>query len=161
MKPRIELLPQKKLVGKHMRMSLSYNHTGELWRSFMIQRAEITNASTSDFYSITVYDQNFDFINFDPSRTFEKWAAIEVSDFNNVPESMEQFILKGGLYAVFIHIGGANTAPMAFRKIFTNWIPNSPYSIDDRPHFEILGPKYKNNDPASEEEIWIPVKPRK
>jgi AraC family transcriptional regulator len=26
---------------------------------------------------------------------------------------------------------------------------------DDRPHFEILGDKYKNDHPDSEEEIWI------
>lgn len=34
------------------------------------------------------------------------------------------------------------------------------YEIDFRPHFEILGEKYKNNDPGSEEEVWIPVRPR-
>jgi len=26
------------------------------------------------------------------------------------------------------------------------------------PRIEILGEKYRNNDPDSEEEIWIPVK---
>jgi len=30
--------------------------------------------------------------------------------------------------------------------------------LDNRPHFEVLGEKYKNGDPESEEEIWIPVK---
>jgi predicted transcriptional regulator YdeE len=30
--------------------------------------------------------------------------------------------------------------------------------IDNRPHFEVLGDKYKNNDPSSEEEIWIPIR---
>ena len=25
------------------------------------------------------------------------------------------------------------------------------------PHFEILGAQYKNNEPDSEEEIWIPI----
>jgi hypothetical protein len=28
------------------------------------------------------------------------------------------------------------------------------------PHFEVLGDKYKNNDPSSEEEVWIPIKPK-
>lgn len=27
-----------------------------------------------------------------------------------------------------------------------------------QPHFEVLGEKYKDNDPTSEEEIWIPIK---
>jgi AraC family transcriptional regulator len=33
--------------------------------------------------------------------------------------------------------------------------------LDDRPHFEVLGEKYKNNDPTSEKEIWIPILPKK
>ncbi len=37
-------------------------------------------------------------------------------------------------------------------------LPNSEYELENRPHFEVLGEKYKNNDPNSEEEIWIPIK---
>jgi AraC family transcriptional regulator len=44
-----------------------------------------------------------------------------------------------------------------FTYIFGSWLPGSSYLLDDRPHFEILGEKYKNNDPDSEEEIWIPI----
>ncbi|MFM9945765.1 MAG: GyrI-like domain-containing protein, partial [Bacteroidia bacterium] len=44
--------------------------------------------------------------------------------------------------------------------IYGTWIPNSEYNLDNRPHFEILGEKYKNNHPDSEEEIWIPIKPK-
>jgi AraC family transcriptional regulator len=29
-----------------------------------------------------------------------------------------------------------------------------------RPHMELLGEKYRNNDPHSEEEIWIPIEPK-
>jgi AraC family transcriptional regulator len=72
---------------------------------------------------------------------------------------MESFILTGGLYAVFIHKGAASEGKRTFSYIFGPWLPASEYSIDDRPHFEILGKKYKNEDPCSEEEIWIPIKP--
>jgi AraC family transcriptional regulator len=44
--------------------------------------------------------------------------------------------------------------------MLTEWLPNSAYALDDRPHFEALGEQYKNNDPNSEEEIWIPIKPK-
>ena len=37
---------------------------------------------------------------------------------------------------------------------------HSEYEFDNRPQFEILGEKYKNNAPDSEEEIWIPIKKR-
>jgi AraC family transcriptional regulator len=37
-------------------------------------------------------------------------------------------------------------------------LPGSDYSLDSRAHFEILGKKYKHDDPNSEEEVWIPIK---
>jgi AraC family transcriptional regulator len=160
MKPRIVLLHQKKLVGKRMKMSLIENQTANLWRSFMPHRKEIKNTVTSDLYSLQIFDPDFNFQHFNPESVFEKWAAVEVSNFNDLPDEMETLILQGGLYAVFLHVGAASTGPATFRKIFGSWLPSSPYLIDNRPHFEILGAKYKNDDPASEEEIWIPIKPR-
>ena len=70
---------------------------------------------------------------------------------------MEKFILPGGLYAVFDYKGSSD-ASYIYQYIYGIWIPNSEYVLDARPHFEVLGEKYKNNDPTSEEEIWIPVK---
>ena len=72
---------------------------------------------------------------------------------------METFTLPVGLYGVFDHKGLSNDNSI-FQYIFGTWLPNSTYQLDNRPHFEILGEKYRNNDPASEEEIWVPIKPR-
>jgi AraC family transcriptional regulator len=41
---------------------------------------------------------------------------------------------------------------------FNNGLPDSQYLLDKRPHFEILGKKYKHNHPNSQEEVWIPIK---
>ena len=156
MQPRIEHLTQKKLIGLHITMSLINNKTGELWKSFMQRRKEITNNTSNDFISLQVYNPTH-FQSFNPKTEFEKWALIEVSDFNIIPKGMETFILSEGLFAVFEHKGsGADTS--IFQYIYGTWIPNSEYVLDDRPHFEVLGEKYKNNDPNSEEEIWIPIK---
>lgn len=97
------------------------------------------------------------FADFQPTNQFERWAAIEVSDYDQVPDGMETFDLPGGLYAVFDY-KGSNSDPTIFQYIFGTWFPGSRYQLDDRPHFEVLGAKYKNNDPESEEEIWIPIK---
>jgi AraC family transcriptional regulator len=157
MEPRIETIQNKKLIGKRAKMSLSGDKTRDLWHSFMSGKKEIINAIGSDLYSVQFYDSLY-FDNFSPDKEFEKWAVIEVTDFNTVPDEMEKVVLPGGLYAVFIHKGAANTGPETFKYIFGTWLPNSDYSLDNRPHFEILGKKYKNDDPNSEEEIWIPVK---
>jgi AraC family transcriptional regulator len=159
MMPRFEILAEKKLVGKRLKMSLAKNTTSQLWSSFMPRRKEIVHAITTDLISMQVYDASHSFSTFDFHAAFDKWAAIEVSDFSSVPEGMETFTLPGGLYAVF-HYKGRSTDPEIFRYIFGTWLPQSDYVPDHRPHFEILGEKYRNNDPESEEEIWIPVKPR-
>ncbi len=158
MQPRIETLKDKKVVGKRLKMSLAKNRTGELWQSFMPKRKEIGNAISSDLFSLQIYETDY-FTTFNPNNEFEKWALIEVADFENVPSDMEKLILKGGLYAVFDY-KGLNTETSIFTYIFTKWLPNSDYLLDERPHFEILGEKYKNGDPNSEEEIWIPIKPK-
>lgn len=155
--PKIETLAEKKLAGKHLRMSLANNTTGNLWQSFMQRRKEIVHSIGTDLYSLQVYGPSY-FENFSPAGEFEKWAAVEVSSFDNLPEGFEPFILPSGLYAVFTHIGGPATGAQAFQYIFGTWLPSSDYRLDNRPHFELLGDKYSNNDPNSEEEIWIPVR---
>ncbi len=159
MKPDIKILPEKKLIGKRMEMSFAENKTHELWRNFMPRRNEISNKLSNDLFSMQMYDPSFNFNEFDLHKTFEKWAAIEVSDFSAIPDGMEIYTLPGGLYAVFYY-KGLNTDTQIFQTIFGTWLPNSTYVLDNRPHFEILGEKYKNNDSNSEEEIWIPIKPR-
>lgn len=156
MEPRIELAPERKVVGLHLTMSLANNKTGLLWKEFMSRRNEIINKVTNDLISLQVYPPTH-FKNFQLTNEFEKWAAVEVRDFDNVPEGMKTFVITKGLYAVF-HYQGSSNDPRIFQYIYGTWIPNSPYRLDDRPHFEVLGEKYKNNDPASEEEIWIPIK---
>lgn len=156
--PRIKSINEKKLVGKQLRMSFADYKVAELWKSFMPLRKEITNNLTNDLISLTVYTPTH-FTDFKPANEFEKWAAVEVADFNTIPDKMESFILTAGLYAVFDY-KGLNTDNSIYQYIFSTWLPDSNYVLDDRPHFEVLGNKYKNNDPASEEEIWIPIKPK-
>ncbi|MES2592209.1 MAG: GyrI-like domain-containing protein [Bacteroidota bacterium] len=157
MEPRIENISEKKLVGHSLNMSLAADKTPLLWGSFMPKRKEIKNAISTDLMSVQVVDP-FYFKELNPTKEFQKWAAVEVTDFNTVPEGMSTFTLPAGLYAVFIHKGPASTGAKTFQYIFENWLPQSAYAWDPRPHFELLGEKYKNNNPDSEEEIWIPVK---
>lgn len=158
LQPRIETLTERKLIGKRLTMSLADNQTLKLWQSFMLRRKEIKSNLTTELFSMQVYPQSFDFTFSNLKAEFDKWAAIEVADFENIPNDMETYTLTGGLYAVFDY-KGLSTDTKIFQYIFGTWLPLSKnYLLDDRPHFEILGDKYKYNDPNSEEEIWIPIK---
>ena len=156
MTARIQTLSEKKLVGKRLTMSFADYKISELWRTFLPRRKEITNHLTNDLLSLVIYNPNH-FTDFKLNNEFEKWATVEVSTFDNLPPEMETFILQGGLYAVFEY-KGLNTDNSVFQYIFETWLPSSNYVLDNRPHFEVLSEKYKNNDPTSEEEIWIPIR---
>lgn len=154
MQPQFVTIEPKKLLGIFLEMSLAENRTGELWSSFMPRLKEIETRVGNNLYSLQVYDEDY-FQQFDPTREFEKWALAEVKNFSLIPDEMEPFELPGGMYAVFLHKGMGTEI---FQYIFSEWLSNSGFSIDSRPHFEILGEKYKQGSPDSEEEIWIPVK---
>jgi len=158
MKVRIAQLPKKILIGKSLRMSLTDNKTPQLWRSFMTQKTSVKNAIGTDLYSIQVYDEEHSFENFNPDSEFTKWAAIEVENHNNIPNGFSSFVINNGLYAVFVHKGTISEFPKTMQFIFGHWLPSSMFELDRRPHFEVLGEKYKNGSPDSEEEVWIPIR---
>lgn len=153
---RIEDLPRQTLLGKRLTMSLTNNRTGELWRNFMPLRHTIKNAVGTNLFSVQIFKNVFTYNN--PNTLFEKWAAVPVTDFSTIPAGMEPLLIPEGRYAVFIYRGSSAEGHKVFDYIFNTWLPTTDYEIDHRPHFELLGKNYKNNDPTSEEEIWIPVK---
>jgi AraC family transcriptional regulator len=155
--PTIQTLPVTHLIGHHLTLSLANNRTAELWRSFMPRRREVVNAVGNELYSMQLYSEDH-FVNFNPSTEFEKWAAVPVTGFDAVPYGMETFTIPEGTYAVFHYKGAPENGAEVFGYIFQQWLPQSGYELDNRPHFEVLGEKYKNGSPGSEEEIWIPVR---
>ena len=156
LQPTIQYTHERKLIGARVTMCLSINKTSELWRRFLLNRKYISHPLSEEVISMALYPKDY-FTRFEATKQFDKWAAVEVSQLEAVPPGLETFVLPAGRYAVFDYKGPSND-PSIFQYIFSTWLPASPYILDDRPHFEVLGEKYRNNDPASEEQIWIPVK---
>ncbi len=157
--PRIETISEKKLIGLCRTMSFAKFEVAQLWQAFMPLKKSISNPANSDRISLAIYHPEH-FRHFDPMRSFEKWAAVEVLDWEKIPDGLEAFTLPGGKYAVFDY-KGSSSDPSVYRYIFGTWLPQSDFELDQRPHFEVLGEKYRNNDPDSEEEIWIPIRDKK
>lgn len=156
--PRIETTPERQFAGVKLKMSFAENRTRDLWQTFIPRRREIMNAVGTEVYSIEVYPPGF-FEHFTPEAEFEKWAAVEVSPLEVLPGGFETLTAPAGLYVVFLHRGPASEAIITYTYIFQTWLPASEYRLDDRPHFAVMGEKYKNEEHDSEEEIWIPVTP--
>ena len=156
LQPRFEHISEKRIIGVRMNMSFAAYRIAALWSSFMPKRALITHTSSSDLISLVNYAPNH-FTHFSVHNEFERWAACEVGEHSQPPEGMESTVIPAGRYAVFLY-QGLSSDPRIFQYIYQEWLPSSGYQLDDRPHFEVLGSKYKNNDPSSEEEIWIPIR---
>ena len=153
--PQIINSKERKVIGINMTMSMANNHTSTLWRTFMPRRMEVQGVS-DNLISMQIYPEGY-FQNFNPTIEFTKWACKEVNYLDTIPEGMESITIPEGDYAIF-HYKGMPGDPSIFKYIFSEWLPKSNYQLDNRPHFEVLGSKYKQGSPNSEEEIWIPVR---
>ena len=158
MQPELLEIEPRKIIGKCLTTTLSFDDTAALWKDFMSRHKEVKNRIDSGFYSMQVYPFGMNFERFDRETEFQRWAAVEVTSFDLVPEGMQTKTIAGGLYAVFTHVGPVKKFVETSHYIFDTWLPQSDYKLDDRAHFERLGAKYYGPEhPESEEEIWVPV----
>jgi len=59
-----------------------------------------------------------------------------------------------------IELYSISEGPKTYNYIFQEWLPNSDFKLNHRPHFAVMGEKYKRNNPDSKEELWLPIKPK-
>lgn len=153
--PDYKRLEAKLLIGMSTTMSITTDATYKLFSSFMPRRKEIVHLINSNTLDLRIYPTNY-FRHFDPNTEFTKWALVEVESAEPIPMGMQKFDLKSGLYAVFTYTGDIHETRI-FQEIFTFWLPNSEYTLDDRPHFEIMFPCEKKQN-IVKQEIYIPIK---
>ena len=154
MNPKIIYYLERKVVGLSSTINRNEPHKiGELWRQFMPEKYKIKNVATNELIAMQLFPNN---INNEGADEYTIWATVEVHDFENIPNGMLSYIIPSGDYAIFT-LKGMNIQGL-YEKIMTEWLPKSGYTIDDRPHFQIMGENYKNGSPDSEEDIYIPIK---
>ena len=158
MNPRIETIEGKWVVGICSPMSAGGIDTAQLWGRFMPRRGEIKQRASANYLAMRVYHSSAGEALTAVTR-FDEWAVVEVSDVVDLPSGMDSYSLPGGAYAVFVHRGPAETFPETTRYVYGVWLPNSAYVLDDRPHFAVMGPDYRPDDPEAEEELWVPIRP--
>src|SRR6056297_2045382 len=118
MTPSIQTFPQTKLVSQKMTMSFPQDKTIDLCQSFPPRKKEIKNSLNDDFYSVEIYPNTSFVQNFNTTQAFEKWAAIAVSEIDEIPKGMQSLNIPEGLYAVFPYQGKPSEAMDTFRYIY-------------------------------------------
>lgn len=154
---RKEVLEPLHLAGLHFRTCMAENRTFELWNNFMKRRTELGVKEGDHLYSIQQFESGLSMATFTPTTLFEKWAAAKHDADKTLPEGFDNITLHG-LYAVFLHKGTVTDFGKTLNYIYGTWMPASGYTTDEREHFTVMGEKYRNNDNASEEEVWVPIK---
>ena len=131
--------------------------TPQLARQFMPRLNEVKNRK--DLFTLSLQNySHFDFKNFNPNETFEKWIGVEVTNLDTVPKDMQTLSIVSGRYLVIDFKGSIPDFMKFWQNIHSVWLPNSEYELDDRSHFERLPPNYNPIQVVNEEEIWIPIK---
>jgi AraC family transcriptional regulator len=152
MKPRLINRSAKKIIGiQSMMQPHQHGNIVALWQRFMPRKKEILTVVNKDHIAMQVYS---DFNTLE--KSFDIWACVEVSSLDRIPKGMTGFIIPKGAYAVFLQKG--MDASNTYQQIMTQWLPNSGFEIDDRPHFQVMGKLYKNGSAASEEDFYIPIR---
>lgn len=155
--PTIQQFSSRTFIGLNVKMSLIDNRTSDLWRTAISLKPDAGQLENNNAYSIECYPTDY-FNTFTPEKKFEKWAAFLQKKDIPIKSPFSSITIPDGLYAVFHYKGSSANAFALFNYIFNTWLPNSDYTLDHRPHFAVMGEKYKNNHPSSEENIWIPIK---
>ncbi len=150
-------ISEKLLVGKKVKMSLTGDKTFVLWKQFKSQIFRIKNKVDDKYYSIQFYNSDLDFKDFNSDTVFENCAAVEINDSSKIPEGMELFNIPKGKYAAFTYTGIAAEAVKITRYIYEEWLPNSNFQLDNRPHFQVMDSNYKPDDPKAKETFWVPI----
>lgn len=155
MAPQIVQVSEMYVVGISVNMQRHETHKiMTLWQQFSPRKHEINNLVNSMAIAMQTFTLSKDG---EPNSNFNMWACVEVSNLSDIPKGMEGFIIPKGDYVKVLHKG--MNAGETYQRIMTEWLPNSGYVIDDRPHFQVMGEKYKNGSPDSEEDFYVPVKP--
>jgi AraC family transcriptional regulator len=158
LEPKISTITEIKLIASKCYMSFAEDKTAQLWRSFSPAIKNIPNKKNHFKYSVQIFPNTNFFKKFDPTTTFQKYAAVEADISENLPENLEVLTIPAGLYAIFTYIGKPSEAEKTFYYIYYQWLKESGFVLDERPHFAIMGDKYIGEHPDSEEELFIPIR---
>lgn len=150
-----------KLAGMHTQTSFNDNKIPELWQKFMPRVKEFCTISCTDFYyAVHPFETELDINNFDETISIKRWACVPVHNFENLPKGIETYTLQAGKYLKYIYKGRAQDIFPFVKMLYTEWLPASGYTLDERDDFEIIDNSryFGPHHPASEIDLYVPIK---
>jgi len=94
---------------------------------------------------------------FDETGHYDYVCGIAVSRLMEVPPQLSTVRIPARDYLVFSHSGHVAGLPATWRAIMNDWLPASPYRIEDAPSFERYAEDLDGKTGLGGIEIWIPI----
>ena len=147
--PRFVEAPGMLLAGirRHHKMSEATSTIPAQWQEFRSLGLRETRAPRA-FGVICGYEGDH----------FEYMTALEVDDFDQVPQWLGRMRVPPQTYAVFWHEGHVSTLGSSWQIIAEEWLPNSDYVDAETPAFELYDQRFDPETGNGGAEIWFPVK---
>jgi AraC family transcriptional regulator len=90
---------------------------------------------------------------------FTEVVAVEVNEYDSLPELFVPKTLKGGRYAIFTHKGSLALLQKTFDYIWGTWFLNTKETLDCREDFELYDERFLGYDhPNSQIDLCIPIR---
>lgn len=149
MEPKIVSKPEFCLAGLVHRGVPDSEKIVALWRGFFDRIGELEGLIEPDVaYGVMAdYDE--------ASGEFDYIAAVQVASTGGLPSGFVPTRVPACDWAVF-----TTTLPgmgQTYPYIYSTWLPQSGYQHGPAPEFELYGPAFDPEDPASPVDIYIPV----
>jgi len=154
MQPEIVERPEIKAIGIAGQYSQEDLDYPKLWIAFRpYAEAVVHRRVGGHFFGIHEQYQETD-----DGVEFTYVCAMEVEDFEDVPEGMVTRTIPAQLYAVFTHDDDVLTIPETMKYIWGSWLPKSKYEYVERPDFELFP---KTQDPNGQHKpifLYVPIR---
>ena len=158
--PKFIELPDIKTIGLRGQTNLRNNVLPQLWQQFRVIAQTIPNRKANGrSFGIceacnegrTLYDMNDDVL-------FSEVVAVEVENYDSIPERLVPKTLKGGRYAVFTHKGSLACLKKTYDYIWGTWFLNTEETLDDKEDFELYDERFLGyNHPDSKIDLYVPI----
>ena len=152
MEPEMVSRPETKVIGAARQYQENDLDIETLWSAFRPNVAQIKNrVGTNSFGIYEEYRETEDAIG------FTYICAVEVTDFDNVPEGMIARTIPAHEYAAFRHEGPISSLPETLKYIWGSWLPKSDYEYAEKPDFELYAPSSPEDASKKILYLYIPV----
>lgn len=89
---------------------------------------------------------------------FTYWCAVQVSNFDDVPDGFQAREVPAQQYAVFTHRGPLPDLHKTLKYIWGSWLPKSKYEYAPSPELEIYPENYVASEQDAQLMLYVPVK---